>query len=576
MKKKISKIEIVTYLKDFCKLKNYIISNPQLSFYECFKMMLFDEGRGQFAYEQYYIDMILVYSFFLVNRKFSFMSDVLFDYLLEENMANINIPEHIFVNKSDKNRFSKKKILKFIRNALNHNDNNNRELYNIYIDNSEIKIEIFLKNVKPIPFHIEITISEYLKIMRGFRNANKLDLTCFKTTDTLDFKGDLFKELDKIFYRRFYFKHKVNSTVRNELKKKIYEDEEELKRFLEEEDISFKDFKLSLAQKMKIMEELDFFKEYAEMNESISIDSIVATVVPLGIVKNDLINFEIAIIKNYLFCDKCYTDICNDAKNLYLNYKDKNNPLYDYNYGKENNIELLLRVLNLNAFNNLSLSIYYGYLFDTLITDEFVSIGSKYYLRKKIRNAFVHGRWFNGIFNCFCLYDYDNDSEFDYNWSSVIDDEEFKMAAEKYYSQLSNENKNDIFFNYPLHLNLTFDDKLKSMTYTKDGVSYIFNLDVESYHNKDFITWGLYTKVGNDIKFVDSFDDSKKFFDEILDIVKKEQFDLEKLILFFYYQNLLCIGYKRGILSLNELQKNDNYYSQLIDFSKETDNSKKL
>ena len=150
------------------------------------------------------------------------------------------------------------------------------------------------------------------------------------------------------------------------------------------------------------------------------------------------------------------------------------------------------------------------------------------------------------------------------------------MAAEKYYSQLSNENKNDIFFNYPLHLNLTFDDKLKSMTYTKDGVSYIFNLDVESYHNKDFITWGLYTKVGNDIKFVDSFDDSKKFFDEILDIVKKEQFDLEKLILFFYYQNLLCIGYKRGILSLNELQKNDNYYSQLIDFSKETDNSKKL
>ena len=79
------------------------------------------------------------------------------------------------------------------------------------------------------------------------------------------------------------------------------------------------------------------------------------------------------------------------------------------------------------------------------ITDE------KIYKREKIRNAFVHLRWFKGINDCYKLFDWGNgiDNELNYNWKAnikmndMINCSEFyyKKALEQIEKQLSNLNK---------------------------------------------------------------------------------------------------------------------------------------
>ena len=60
--------------------------------------MVLEEGRGQFAIRSYYNDMINIYEFFLLNKKYSFIYDNFSDFLLEERISQLLIPENIFVN----------------------------------------------------------------------------------------------------------------------------------------------------------------------------------------------------------------------------------------------------------------------------------------------------------------------------------------------------------------------------------------------------------------------------------------------------------------------------------------------
>ena len=94
--------------------------------------------------------------------------DNYFDNLLESSINKINIPDSIFVNNNDRSKFSNKQIIKFIRNALNHNDNPNHNLARFIRINEnakeKIKVEILLKSTKPIPFHVMLDINELMSI----------------------------------------------------------------------------------------------------------------------------------------------------------------------------------------------------------------------------------------------------------------------------------------------------------------------------------------------------------------------------------------------------------------------------
>lgn len=567
MKRKISKIEVATYLRDYSNLMILSSKNPDEKFFDLFKQMLIEDKRGQYAIKKYYYDMILIYEFFLVNRKYSFLSDIAFDFLLESNLSEITIPKDIFVNKEDSNKFSKKQIIKFIRNALNHNNNN--ELYSLYDEDGKIKVEIFLKNTKPIPFHVEMNLEDQLlKIMNGLRYSNKKDLIVYKTLNTLNWdNSDLNLELDKIFYRRFYYKNKVKRDLIDKICKEVKEeDDESLKYHLDEENISYVDYKLTLPQKLRILEALEKWNFF---DKNILIQYLVTTVVPLGVTKVKLLNLSMTIAGRYVLVgQKSFKDISVDAKNLYFNVQDINNPLYD---NKEEPItNFLLRVLDTNSHVSIALSIYYGYMLDTLIKEDYIKINEIDYPREKLRNSFVHGRWFNGINDCFKLYDCDNGdkNELNYNWRASLPINYFNEAMEFYYKNYINQNK--IFSNFVPYVRID-DDKPISITLVKDNITYVCNLDVKSYID-EFIPWGLYKIKGNDLTFVESIEEADYFFDEVKKYIFKEESDGKNIMSLFKYQYRLCLRYKQGILSLEELNKNNKL---ILSITKNIDNNKK-
>jgi len=577
--KKLSKIEIATYLRDYSKLMEYVIKNPNDNFFDLFKKMLRDENRGQYAIGSYYDNMITIYQFFLLNKKYSFMSDSLFDHILEDRLLQINIDRNVFVNSEDYNKFSKKQIIKFIRNALNHNNNDDRELYSLYINqkNAEIEIEIFLKNTKPIPFHIKINVQDYINIMEALYKASKLDLTYYKTTSSLDLSktNDLDSELDKIVYRRYYFNNKLEAREFQRLygdKKAPISIEN-----LDKSEISHVDYHLTTPQKLKILEEL---KKWSVIDKdgNISIDYILPTVIPLGVAKYNLLNFNFIIANYYLKSfNKSYNDIFEDVRDIHVNPTNVENPLYDYNEEKKQNTSIVLQGLDFFSNINLALSIYYGYMFDTVITDEFVKINGKDYPREKIRNSFVHGRWFNGINDCFKLYDCDNGdkNELNYNWRISIPADYIKETVEKYY----NENKKSVFYEYPMFIEFNKYKKHPQITLIKEGKTYIYNLDLSTY-NPEFIPWGLYKLYGNNVEFVSDFKEIEMFFDEFQRQSEREQYQNEDLAYFtdfIKYQCFICVEYKNGIVNLDELRKNDKILETWIDnvLKKLEENNKK-
>lgn len=574
MKKKLSKIEIATYLRDYSRLMGYATINTNESLFKLFRKMLTEEGRKHLATKEYYLDMMSIYMFFLLNKTYSFMADNLFDYLLEARLSQIDIPKSIFVNEKDFNKFSKKQIIKFIRDALNHNNYDDRELYSLYNDNGFINIEISLKNVKPIPFNIYMNLSNYISIMNGILNSSKLDLVVYHNDDFLNLNSeDLYSELNKIYYRRYYHKQKIDQeTIKNVRSKiKAGEKTDSFINILGENNTSFIDYKLSTPQKLKVLEEFKHWKRILNINENTSIDYILPKIIPLGITKIKLLDYHVALTKFFIkSCKSSFDNILGELYDLY--YKnDEKNLFYKCYKERDCGIEFLMQVFDYDSVVSLSLSIYYAYLFDTLITDEFIKIGNVDYSRNKIRNCFVHGRWFNGVNECFKLYDCDKGSknELQYNWRASISFKEFIMSSEKYYKEYLQKNKNDSFLEYPPYMHIDQNGMPMFIAFINYNKYYIFNLNISTY-DEHFIPWGLYIRDNQNLKFVDDKDNIDKFFYDFKEYWLKENENFIHLVNLLKYQNTLCIEYKKGNIILEELRKNDNYFLYLIEEIKNT------
>ena len=563
MKKKLSKIEVATYLKDYSDFMKCFILNPKDNLFEVFKKMLIENNRGQYATKSYYFNMISIFEFFLLNKIYSFMHDNLFDYVLESNLSSINIPEDIFINKSDANRFSKKQIIKFIRNAINHNDYNDKKLYNLHDDNGQLKIEIHLKNVKPIPFHIELDISTYIKIMNGLLKANKIDLICYKCKEKINFENkDLEKELDKIFYQRYYYKRKIDAEHLEKIKKNK-EDitiDYRIEQNLNEEDYYYRDYQLTKPQKLKIIESLKFWTSLFIIDEDLCLDYVVPNVVPLGINKRDQLRFNLIIADWYAkSCEKSYFDIIKDAKKVCSKEYDENNMLYNDNI-LEKDYKIVMRTIDNEDRESIAFSIYASYLFDTLITDEKVKIGNNDYPRERIRNSFVHGRWFNGINGCYKLYDCDSceENELNYNWRASIPCDALSESVDNYYYNLPKD-KDDSFLYYKPTMKLDDSGKPIAIMLIKNGKNYVLNININSYTD-EYTPWALYNYYGDKVVYNDNKEDSNMFFEELKEALLNENPNYEHIFYFILYQHKVCNLYKRGIIPLEELNKNDEYF----------------
>ena len=209
-----TKYEIATYLRDYNRTMTYATMNQDIPFYEVFKHHMHVDDRIQYAIKDYYYEMISIYEILLLSKFLTALYDNYFDNLLESSINKINIPDSIFVNKNDRSNFSNKQIIKFIRNALNHNDNPSHDLARfIRINENEkeqIKLEIVLKNTKPIPFHVMLDINELISICFEIKNANSIIIASNRSTRPIFLNSSNVNEtLNNIFLRKFFARKKL-------------------------------------------------------------------------------------------------------------------------------------------------------------------------------------------------------------------------------------------------------------------------------------------------------------------------------------------------------------------------------
>ena len=134
-----TKEEFATYLRDYSIMSELIRNHQQTSIRQIFQNFMITNGRFEDNNHEYFVRMIRSYSTYVIMKSFSYYEDLQINRLKDEELHFDEIKESIFVNKEDNKYFSKKSIIKFIRNAFNHSDAD-KELYKISKNGKFIEI----------------------------------------------------------------------------------------------------------------------------------------------------------------------------------------------------------------------------------------------------------------------------------------------------------------------------------------------------------------------------------------------------------------------------------------------------
>ena len=152
----LTKQEILESLERFSRIIEQIAKNPNSS-----------SGIFLLSSNNYLKDY-RVYQMISSLRCLSYYEDAFLDKITNDELQ---IENTIFVNPSDYNRFSKKQIIKYIRNAFSHSEKE-KELYKI--SKNGRYVEIKLQNTKPIPFHVKMSLEQLQKIIATIQQQQNL------------------------------------------------------------------------------------------------------------------------------------------------------------------------------------------------------------------------------------------------------------------------------------------------------------------------------------------------------------------------------------------------------------------
>ena len=545
-KHEFTKYEIATYLRDYNRTLTYAIMNQDVPLYEVFKHHMKVDNRIQYSIKDYYYEMISIYEILLLSKFLTTLYDNYFDNLLESSINKISIPDNIFINSNDRSKFSNRQIIKLIRNALNHNDNPSHDLVRfIRTEKEKIKIEILLKNTKPIPFHVMLDINELMSICFEIKNTNSIIIISNRSTKPISLNSSNVNEtLNNIFLRKFFARKKLTdvqkeiiiSHINSNNKTKNYE-----KLFLEN-GMEYKDIYYSIAQKIKIEEDLKYWESIGEKGNDV-ISHLLDKVMPFSWTKDRVLTMNL-ILSNYYMRNGKNTifDLIKDARQIYqrknLNDESPLN-LYTKSFGIDENI--LYDSIDFENLLSITNAIYYGYLFDTLVTDSEVTItDSKRVKREKIRNSFVHMRWYKGVNECFKLFDWGNGIDNEYNpnnsgfWKYNIRYEDIEKCAESYFQRIVKPKTNiNGHMDSPIHFKKIFLEGGTSLaigiSFIKNGVFYYLDLkDIQKEFKLLICDDSQIVRLANEDEirtFISEFDNlSEKEtndFSEIIDSIKK-------------------------------------------------------
>ena len=416
----LSKIEIAELLKSHVSLMAKSMQTPNKSF-----KTIFAENNPNIPateIDKYYNIMQELFITFLAKKYFISFYDVTFkDYLKEDDIPDNLVDKNIFAEGSNADDFSKTETINFIRNAICHSDTTEHCKFLIKDGKLHIEIDRTLKNRR---FHVVFNANYLAKLTSQLTHSTKLDITIFKKKSAFDIsQGNYLHQIKNNLYLR-----RIKLSADKEEK-----DTTDLMDFVKhaEETGNYKDFKFSTLQAAKAQEDIfACLGKDPDINILSVLSQILRSTLPLASVKFDEWQQLFCFEEYYLDGNLTYNDICNEKKNE-VHGKETNFHKIIKNYKNDESFIFANYIQTENILFNLS-TIFYGYLFDTLITDETIKIGKKEIPKNKLRNAFEHSRYYFATNGTMVFLDWKNKDEYDTNWKTNIKIEDLAKFAEEY------------------------------------------------------------------------------------------------------------------------------------------------
>lgn len=442
----ISKEEIALYLLAYSNTLITSSVEKDMTFTEAFYKSYKDGLIPLKLTKQTYIDMITIYCYYCNIKILTFFKDYFYKGLDEKKLYYHLLNNSNELNKNCLDNFTKKDIILYIRNALSHNDKENPLYWFERDEKNQIKIHIFLKQTKAslgknkgktIPFELIIDLATLFEITQemAFNSKNyhffgitfgRKSIEANKRCSSKNPSNTIRNSINGAYYYRNFYKQ-LNEEETNKIDSVLPNEEymDKVKEILKPKLLTTKTKKLSQIQKNTLYQNLlECITNKKDI--SIDIDALIeyecGKVIPLGIAKVESI--FISMLRALSFADgSSYNE---GTKNLLdgICYGKKESPLYlppnilkadIKNYNER--IKLAITD-NINEIHT-TLSLYIGYILDSIITSDEIVIDNKIINRSKLRNSFIHGRWYVSE-NNWELFD-GNKNEFDYDWHKSID-----------------------------------------------------------------------------------------------------------------------------------------------------------
>ncbi|MBR4830443.1 MAG: hypothetical protein IKZ96_01580 [Bacilli bacterium] len=468
------KDKMITYLFDYACLSNLMIDNPDKSVKELFDKYVIENGICYYNTESEYYDVMRrTFTAYNIFRYYSIIEDFLLnrdDFIsnndlngLESSFTIIEAP-HDLINK---------KLIQYIRNAFNHNSD---DVERFKMSANGRNFEINLRDtrtqkekdngVSPKPVRIKFNFGSLLKTIDKMseKRQNTLYLS-FDIPEDFDFNtDDLDNELDKIKFVHYYFPRKMDSSVTNRFdqlndtkdldEKELFERSDEVNAYASQINPPTV-FNLDNDQKKCLKDMIEKFRIRIQPTKIEKYSHVcgymfyfLSKVIPVPGLKITDIEQQIFLCGNYLLdTNLTYKEILNrlikvvrnDPKPDYYDEIDCN--IHDslVNKGGSYPYRFLENMID-GSFTRLMPAITFVDAFVTHYYNEStIEIDGQIYDREKIRNSFVHQRWYIDKDYNICMYDADprNINDYDLEFVGKINIGSFTQWA---YNILNNKN----------------------------------------------------------------------------------------------------------------------------------------
>ncbi len=415
--REMSKEEIASLLNLYTFFVTENIKRPNKSFFENFISVkdlgikhsgdseAIDYIRRTSFFVEYDI-MIQVAKLYTLNKFFSYYIDSNLYMIGEEGKKEVK--EDFFIEGS--NKYNVRDTINYIRNALNHNDKDDFQLFRLIQkeNDPQIYVEVYLR--KP-NFHIMVTIEEMMDLLRPVLFSTSLyDFICYSEN------GEVF-DFEKYLDGEEPHSYEISQLHSFEFT------EEELKEHIvrrEDGEIFSKRIEFTSEQKESMRNLFNSLKGKNIYFNQAYANRVFRNMIPFGMGKIDGLGWDLNNFLNYIYdYNKSYNDFRRDllgnvSFDTDLEFiRNMDNSFYDSD--------------SLGRFNR-AFVMYASYILDTIIPDGApIIINGISYDKEHIRNSLVHGTFFNYIpsnskdDSTFILYDYPHKSRGKTDNSLIMD-----------------------------------------------------------------------------------------------------------------------------------------------------------